>query len=166
MGVFDWLFGSSQTQNTDTTGSTTPTFGAGGDLNSVVLNMIKKRLSGSGPDMAGYGASGIGNINHTFDLVKQSQANNLTARGLGTSPIAGAVDANRETARGGQIAQFQNSLPLIQREFQNQDFGLAGNALGLNRGATTTSTGRSTTQTSGLDLPKLMGYLIASGAFA
>ena len=77
-----------------------------GPLHGLILDMMRKRLTGS-TDLSGYTAQGLQDTNHTFDLIGQSQGNDLTARGLGTSPVAGAVNATRENARGGAIARFQ-----------------------------------------------------------
>jgi hypothetical protein len=150
------------------TSTTTPTVNqAYGPLQTQVLDMITKRLSSGPADMAGYTASGIGDINHTFDLIKGSQANDLTARGLGASPVAGAVDARTQVARGGQIARFQNTLPLLQRDLQTQDLGMAGNILNLGRGGTSTGTASSGGGAAGSfeNLAAYIGYLAGKGVF-
>lgn len=160
------LFKKKQTQASTSTMAPTldPAFGP---LQSTIMNQVMARLKGGGPDLSGYAGSGVADINHTFDLIKQSQGNNLTARGLASSPVAGVVDANRDMARGGEIARFQNSLPLLSRELQNQDLGFAANFLNAGRGTTSTSTG-SATGGGGLaggfeNLAGMLGYLISTG---
>ena len=145
--------------------ATTPTMDpAYSPLQQQLLQMVRQRLQTS-PDLGGYTAAGQGNINRSFDAVKQAQSNDLTARGLGTSPVAGNVDALRENARAGQSAQFLNTIPLLRRQMQAEDLGLGQNLLGLGRGtSTTTSTG------GGLgggaeSLAQYMGYLMGKGAF-
>jgi hypothetical protein len=145
--------------------STSPTLDPTyGPLQQQVLAMIMKRLN-TGTDLSGYTATGVGNIGRTFDLLKQSQSNDLTARGLGTSPVAGAVDATRENARGGEVSRFQNSIPLIQRDFQNQDLGLASNLLGFGRGATSTSTTGGGQAGAATNLAAMLGYMSQKGLF-
>jgi hypothetical protein len=43
-------------------------------LRDLVYAQISKRLGQGAPDLTGYKANGIADINHTFDLVGQSQA--------------------------------------------------------------------------------------------
>jgi hypothetical protein len=155
--------------SSDSKSTTTPTLDpAYGPLQTQVLSMIGKRLNSSN-DLSGYQASGMSRINRTFDTLKQSQDNNLAARGLSASPVAGNVDAVRTAARGANLADFGNSIPLLQRDLQTQDLGLAGNVLGLGRG--TTTTGTSSGQSGGgaggaaTSLAAYLGYLNGKGAF-
>lgn len=137
-------------------------------LQAQMLDMVKRRLATS-TDLSGYTAGGVRDINRTFDLAGQSTANNLTARGLSGSPVAGAADASRNVARAGAIGNFRASIPLVQRDLQGQDLGLAGSLLGFGRG--TTSTGNTTgTQSLGggaagsfENLASMLGYLSATG---
>jgi len=141
-----------------TTSTLDPTLGP---LQSQVLQMITKRLSNGGLP-PGYEASQIGDINHVYDLVGQRSTNDLTSRGLGTSPVAGVVDANNQQARGGSIADLVRSLPMVARNFQNQDLGLASTLLGQGRGTTTTQSGN---MAGGAfdELGTMLGFLIATG---
>ncbi len=133
-------------------------------MRDQLLDLITKRLNSS-TDLAGYSAGGQEGINHTFDLIKQSQGNDLTARGLSTSPVAGAVDATRENARGGQMATFLNSIPLLQRELQGQDIGMGADMLNFGRGTTTTgSSGGGLGGVAG-NLAAYIGYLQGKGSF-
>lgn len=155
----------SQTQTSSTTPTMDPAYAG---LQGQVLKMIQDRLTG-GSLPPGYESGGIQNINRSYDLVKQSQANDLTARGLGTSPIAGSVDATRDFRRAGDIGTFQTQLPLVQRQLQNQDLSAASGILGLGRGTTGTSTG--TAEGGGGaagafgSLAQYLGYLINRGTF-
>jgi hypothetical protein len=136
-------------------------------LRDLVYGQISKRLGQGAPDLTGYKANGIADINHTFDLVGQSQANNLSARGLSTSPIGGIVDANRDIARGGEIARFSNTVPLLERSLQDQDLGLATSIFSSGRGYTGTSTSESGGGAAGgfTNLAQWLGYLQGKGAF-
>lgn len=155
----------SQSQTSSTTPTVAPQFQG---LQDLLVKHATDRLTQGSALPAGYETGGIRNINNTFSQIAQSQGNNLTARGLANSPVAGMVDAKRDLARGGQIAQFQEQLPLVQRDMQNQDFSMA-NTL-LNHGYGSTSQGTSTvSQGGGLggslsSIGSMLGFLMASGA--
>jgi hypothetical protein len=110
-----------------------------GPLQSLLLEQTMGRLKDGGMPK-GYETGQIGEINNTFDLIGQKQGNDLTARGLGSSPIAGNVDANRELQRGGSIVQMQRQIPQMARDNQLQDLLMSMNLLGQGRGSTSTST--------------------------
>ena len=76
-------------------------------------------------DIGGYEAGGIQNINESLAGTEMALQNKLTASGLADSPVAGAAQQKFELGRGGQIAQFRNTLPQIQRQIENEDFGIA-----------------------------------------
>jgi hypothetical protein len=106
-----------------------------GDL---LKNRIQQRLM-TGADMGGYEATGLQNINEAFGGAQQALDASLTSRGLGTSPVAGAAEGKLQQARGGEMARFLNTLPLLQREMQAQDIGMAQNQFqqaGLGQSAT------------------------------
>jgi hypothetical protein len=133
------LFGGNKSARTTTTMPTlSPEYKTLADL---LRSRVESRLSSMGPDLSGYQTSGIGDINTTFGGIQRSIANNLTARGLGTSPVAGAVGANLDIARGQKIADFMNQIPLLQRQFQNEDMANALQVLNLGRGATSVGPG-------------------------
>ena len=83
-------------------------------LGDLLRKRITDRLN-STYDMSGYTANGIKDINNAYGGVDQSINNSLTSRGLGTSPIAGAADIHSGLARAGNIAQFLNTVPMLQR---------------------------------------------------
>lgn len=160
--------GGALANRSNATSSTTPTMDPKyGGLQQSILDMITKRLSSGPADLSGYTASGIGTANKTYGLVKQAQTNDLTSRGLATSPIAGVVDANRENARAGDITRFQNSIPLLQRDLQTQDLGMANSILSQGRGVTTTQAGTGGGGPAGAfeNLAAYLGYLQGKGVF-
>jgi hypothetical protein len=136
-------------------------------LQSMLVNRIQDRLQNPSSLPSGYETGQIKGINNTYDLIGQSQANNLTARGLGTSPVAGAVDARRDQSRAGQIATMQASLPLLERQLQTQDLGLAQNILSGGTGQTTTGQTSSGGGLSGgiTSLTDMLAFLYGKGAF-
>jgi hypothetical protein len=163
------LFGdnSSASGTSNSTSTTKPTYsGAAGGLNDLVLRLMMTRLSNP-TSLTGYEGTGVSRINRSYELARQGQQNALVARGLGTSPIAGNVDATRENARAGDVATFRNSIPLTERALENENLGLAGSALAANRAFSTTGT--NTSDSSGgsynLGLGSILGSMMASGAF-
>lgn len=147
------------------TSTTTPTIAPEYQgLQAQMLDMVKRRLATS-TDLSGYTAGGVRDINHTFDLAGQSTANALSARGLGGSPVAGAADASRNVARAGAIGNFRASIPLVQREMQGQDLGLAGSLLGFGRGSTSTGNLSAGGGAAGSfeNLAAMLGYMQATG---
>jgi hypothetical protein len=108
-------------------------------LQDTIIPMILSRLQQNGLP-AGYENRGIRDINRTFDLAGQSLGNNLSARGLSRSPIAGKAESSLNNKRAGEIAQFQETLPILQRQMQMEDFANALQVLNLGRGQRADST--------------------------
>lgn len=153
----------SNTQGARTTTST-PTFGPEySTLAGLLRSRAEDRLR-TGTDLGGYTANGISGINNAFGGVKQTIDNNLTSRGLGTSPVAGAVDANAELARAGNISQFLNNLPLLQRQLQTEDMNAAGDVLNMGRGTSTVLPGSAAGSAFG-SAAEMLAFLHGQGIF-
>lgn len=132
-------------------------------LSDLLRSRAEDRLRSS-VDLSGYTAGGVENINNAFGGIQQSIANNLTARGLASSPVAGAVGANVDIARGGNIAQFLNTIPQLQRQYQLEDMQAALPILNLGRGTTTVGIEPGSATGSALStIGGLLGYLHAQG---
>lgn len=130
-----------QSSTFDNTYTTTPNISPeNASLADLTRSMITKRLSSPTP-LAGYQAQGLGNINRTSDLVRQSIQNRLSSAGLGGSPIEGNALAQAELSRGGQVAGFLNQLPLLERELGGRDIEMASR-FGALQPHGTTATGR------------------------
>lgn len=128
-----------QTGTSTTSPTLDPQFGP---LQNSLLQQIMARMSTGGPDLSGYEGTGIQNINKGYAGAQTNLDNSLAARGLSSSPVAGAGLAKLDTGRASDISSFQNTLPLLRDQFQQQNLGLAQQILGLGRGSTTTSTGQ------------------------
>lgn len=116
---------------------------------STLGDLLRSRATSrmlSNTDMSGYEANGISDINSVFNPISQSVNNSLTSRGLATSPVAASADATIAAQRGSNIAQFINTIPQLQRQYQNEDFDRAANLFNARK------TGVSQT-TSGSDVP-------------
>lgn len=144
-----------------TSPTTDPAFSG---IQGQVLKLMQQRLA-TPLDTSGYTGTGVANINKSYDLTKQAADNNLTARGLAGSPVAGVVDATRENARAGSVATFQNSVPLLARESQSADLGQAAAILGLGRGSTSTTESGGGAAGAFTNLAQYLGYLTGKGAF-
>lgn len=159
-------------QNQQQTSSTTPTMNpAFGPLQQMLINHAMQRLEQPGGLPAGYEANGINTINKTYDLASQGLNNDLTSRGLGSSPVAGSAMSRMTAGRAGDIGRFRTDLPNVARDRQNQDFGMITNLLNMGRGSSSTGTGQQTQEGGGgaaggaTNLMQMLGYLMGSGAF-
>lgn len=136
---------SSSTSNNSFSNTSTPTWGAEyGPLQNTLIGMSMKSLQSPYQLPREYEEAGIRDINHTYDLAEQNLGNTLTARGLGQSGIAGAAEGRLGGGRASDIVKFQGTLPLIQRQMQQEDMDRATGILGMGRGQTSTGTGTST----------------------
>lgn len=166
------------TSNQSSTATTTPVEAPEyTGLRDLLIKQATDKLNAPSALPAGYEEGGIGSINSTYDLIRQKNANNLVARGLSASPVAGVVDASTEMSRGGNIAGFRSNLPLIQRELANEDWQKAFSIFGARPiGSTTTGTGTINTTGSvtvpgsplggGLtSMAGILAYLYGRGAF-
>jgi hypothetical protein len=150
-----------------TTQTTTPTMAPEyGPIQAALIQNIMSRLNQPSALPRGYEGSQARNINSTFNLAGQNLANRMTARGLGSSPVAAAGAATMESGRAGQMATMQASLPLLERQLRDQDLAAGQSLMAFGRGGTTTGTTPSDMVaggfTSGADM---LAYLYGKGAF-
>ena len=147
------LFGNKQSNERTTPSQYRP-------LENQLLRGLGNRLQNPGlPE--GYESQGILGINDSFEGIGRTLNNSLVSRGLSTSPQAAASDRNLNFARAGELSRFRGSLPGIEREFQNQDFGLAAQLLGQSQGQQVTGNGGAGGGLGGLD--SALGFLAATG---
>lgn len=122
--------------NTSTTSYTEPA--AYASLGDLLRKRITDRLN-STYDLSGYEANGLTDINDAFSGAQTNLNADLTARGLATSPVAATANTNLATERGGNIAQFLNSLPDRRRAMEGEDLTRAAGFYAA-RPLTTTTT--------------------------
>lgn len=149
------------------TSTTTPTYGAEySPLLQTMRQLALARLR-QPTDLSPYRSSGMQTINQAFGNARMASSNDLTARGLSTSPIAGAVDTNNQNARAASLAGFENSIPLLARQLQGEDLGLAAGVANMGRGSTTTGTESGGGGLAGgvTQLAQFLGYASGKGAF-
>ena len=158
------IFGNKKkTQTSSTVQTLDPAFQG---IQGLLMKQIMARLTNPSKLPTGYEAGAISGINNTYGLAQQSLDNRMTARGLGTSPIAGAGETNMQLGRAGEISRMQAGLPLIERQLQDQDLAAAQALLGLGRGQTTTQTMPGNMLGGGAQsLSSMLAFLYGSGAF-
>jgi hypothetical protein len=105
--------------------------------------------------------------NQVFDTGMQGLMARLAERGL-KGPIEGAGIANMETGRMGALAGVLGETPLINRQFQQEDFSNALRTMGMGVGSTTTGTMTSGGNVAGGafgGLGSMLGWMMGNGAF-
>ncbi len=146
------------------TSTSTPTITPGYQSLAQLLQKRAMDRLNSSTDMSGFTSNGLENIGQSFRNANVTTNANLTARGLGTSPVAGAVIARSNIARAGANAGFMNTVPLIQRDFQNQDMADAlSQVTQLGRGTTGVAPG-SPVAGGFSSAAELLAYLQGKGA--
>ena len=154
------------------------------------LDLIRNRYIESlnqDPDLSGYEATGVQNINRAGDLRSRALSNILTARGLNYSPMGAAALGNVESNRFSDVVNFENQIPLLRDALMRERLAEAGGFFAKmpvgqtqtssgtttgteNRNLSSTGTGTSTdpgNQLGGLfgGLGSTLAYLYGSGAF-
>lgn len=117
---------STQTTDMSTMPFFTPQMQGFGNL---LQGQIMARLAQGSGLPKGYEATGIQGVNSTYEAGQQALRNKLAGAGLLGSPVEGGGLAQLQSARLSDIAGFRNQLPLLSRELQNEDWGIAGNFL-------------------------------------
>lgn len=174
IGAIGSILGSRKSARTGTSGySQTTTSGVDpqySPLQAKLIEMVMARIGSPSALPAGYAAGGIGSINRVSNLLRQRRENDLTSRGLAGSPVAASADATAETGRGASLAEFLNSLPLVERDMRNEDLTFAQRVLAL-APRTTTSTGSGERVAAGdplatgvSSLAEILGELFGKGA--
>jgi len=162
IGALGSIFGGSKKARTSTmTPIESPEYNP---LRDALMKQAMARIGSTTP-LEGYEAGGIQTINRNAELQRQLLNNSLTARGLSTSPVAGVAETNLDTGRMEEISRFQNSLPLLQRELQNQDWQQGLQLFGQRRTGTETVNPGSAVGSGLTSAAGLLAYLYGSGAF-
>ncbi len=162
LGIAGDVLGNTQGARTSTS---TPTIAPEYKTLADLLRTRAQQRLQSSTDLSGFTANGISGINNAYGGASTALNNSLTARGLATSPVAGTGETNLQLGRAGSIAQFLNSVPLLQRQFQNEDQNAATNLISqLGRGTSTVGAGSAVGAGLG-SAGELLAYLNGLGAF-
>lgn len=155
------LFGGGKQQQTQTNGTITNNTSStsnGSYSNNPVFTGLQNALinqftSGAASlynqstNMAPYTASGLQQINNTANASATAENANLAARGLSFSPAAATAQTQGRQAQAGQQSQFLNSIPLLQRQLQQQSLGQLMQAFQVIPTGSTGTTSQTGTQT-------------------
>lgn len=152
------------------TSTTTPTLDpAFSGLQNLILPSITSRLQRASALPEGLSEMNTAGINKSYEGARTNLENVLSARGLNTSPIAGAAFGRLEGNRAGDIGRMKTSLPILNEELKRQDLMDALSALSLGRGSKTVQEGGAGGG-GGIgggvsSLASMLGFLYGTGAF-
>lgn len=100
---------------------------------------------GYDPDLSGYQAEGVGEINRGSDLMDRSIENMLASRGLSGTSAGATSRIMNYLNRGNQLSSFINSIPMLAEDRRRQNLQMAGQFFSqLPYGQTTTERGTQT----------------------
>lgn len=122
---------------------------------NTLLESYLDRLKGGQGWMTGYTGQSLRKINQAGDIKSKILSGILSARGLGSSPVAANLMGGLESERLGQQVDFLNQVPLLERQMQGEDMGALANYIAsLPKGSKTSRTysGQGTSYTQGRDL--------------
>jgi len=113
-------------------------------IQGLAKGLVESRLASGGSLPAGFKAGGLRDVNRAFAGTPAAAENMGAAFGFG--PGAAAGGAAMDVGRRGQIADFLTQVPMMERQNQTQDIGLA-NAMteAFGKGTKSTISGQSYT---------------------
>ena len=142
-------------------------------LDQLMRSIMTGRLAGGSSLPAGYAENAIRGINESFEGTDQAARNLAARRGLSGEQTY-AIASPNQRARAGAIANLRGSLPLLERELQNQDIGITSglqSAFGTGQQGrsqtsqmgTSTNMGQATSPFTAGDLSAIMNVLMPPG---
>lgn len=145
---------STSQQSGSTSGTSMPMFDPRfAPLLNSLLGRTQAQLNRGTSLPAGFATDLAENVNASFGGARTNLENSLTARGLASSPVAGTALQGLEVSRGGALADALNQIPLLERQFGQEDVNNALRILGLGQGTTTTGTFSSRGSSTGKNQP-------------
>lgn len=165
-GGLSGLFGSKpKTTTTNSSSSTTPDLtGQQQFLENLIGDSAVNQYKAGAPDLSGYTANGLQNINQASALKSKTASNIVASRGLSFSPSSVQNLINPEADRLQQSSQFLSTIPLLKRQFEQQNLDQLMQSFGIMpKGSTTTGT---QTQTGNTNTAGNVFSGAASGLFA
>lgn len=91
------------------------------DLSNAAIADVIRRFRNGGPDLSGFAAGGLREINNAGDIQNKILDNILASRGQTFSPSASFSKAALESSRIGEGTRFLQTVPLVQRQFQQEN---------------------------------------------
>lgn len=157
--------------SSSSTSSVSPVISA---TNQALLNQLGdqyQHLTNTGVNLQPYQQQQEQQINTNSDLAQKAAQEQLAARGLSASSVAGTVAAQGTQNRVAQIGQLQQQIPLLQHEQTLQNLGAeSGFAASIPHGTTSSTNTNFQTQTGGGiggflgGLGKALGGIIGLGS--
>jgi hypothetical protein len=136
-------------QNGQTSSSSTPNLTA---IQQALLNQFSgsaEQMANSETNLNPYTASGLQTINQQGNANQQNISNTLAAKGLQYSPAAGNAYTQNAINQGNQQSSFLNTIPLLQRQIQQQNISQLEGAFSAQPTATSSTGTTSQTGTTG-----------------
>lgn len=90
-------------------------------LANPFVNALINRYREGAPDLSAFTAGGLRDINTSADARNKITANINASRGLSYSPYASTQQAAGEDSRLAQQNQFMQQIPLLRRQFEDQN---------------------------------------------
>jgi hypothetical protein len=90
-------------------------------LANLFTGAASNQFKNGAPDLSSYTANGLQNINKAADIRSKTASNILASRGLSFSPSGVQDLINPESDRLAQSTQFLSQIPLLKRQFQQQN---------------------------------------------
>lgn len=148
-----------KTQTSNTSGTSSGSTFSGTDItptqtpeNQQFMNDIRNKYSSmlnEDPNLTGFTASGLRDINRGSDLQSQNLEGILAARGI-TGPAAANALGGVQQNRFNQATQFRSGIPLVARQLRSDMLGKAGEFFSrLPVGNSTTSFGGTNSSSTG-----------------
>jgi len=131
----------------------------------AAINALLNRLN-TGSDVSGYRASGLRELNRSGEMQKKLLSRTLAQRGLSYSPAGAAISSRMDDTQQGRILDFENSIPLLQRQLQQEDImsliqGASAMPVGNRQTGTTTVTNNSRTTGTATQPGDMLGGLFS-----
>lgn len=153
------LFGGqpkTKTTTSDTTQNSSGSFNQSGSTNPILntnandlmnyfTNDAVNRYNKGPVDLSGYTAGGLQQINEAGDLKQKILQNMLASKGQQFSPASVYPQQQQQSDRINQSTQFMETIPLLQKQFQDQNFQNLLSSFGaIPKGSATDASGTST----------------------
>lgn len=162
-GIFANRAGKSTQTSSQTTQLTPEQIALLSSLNGQYTNL------NTDPDLSGYEAGQVSDINHQSNLHMQALQENLAYRGI-TGAAEANAEANVDSQRFGDITKLHQSIPLLRNQIQTQNLNTGIGLFGAQpRNVSTSTTGTTSANKLGggiSNAANVLAYLYGKGAFS
>lgn len=139
------------------------------DQQALMARLVTSQTALSAdPDLSGYEAGQVSDINRMHQFQMQSLQDNLALRGV-TGPAAAAAEAGQESGRFADITKLHQSIPLLRNQINTSNLNTGISLFGsMPRNVSTTSEGTANGNVAGGGLSNAastLAYFLGQGAF-